>query len=249
MRIKLTVAYDGTDFHGWQFQPEQRTVEGDLNKALSELLKEEIQVTGASRTDAGVHAYGNVAVFDTESNIPPDRFAYALNTKLKDDVRIMKSEEVAPDFHPRYQCHNKTYEYHVCCSEIQIPTRRRYSAYTYKKPDVEKMREGAKYFVGRHDFASFQAAGSTITDTVRSIFFIDVLQDNEGIVIRVNGDGFLYNMVRIMAGTLINVGCGKILPEDCKGILEACDRKKAGPTAPACGLFLKEIFYDEPERS
>ncbi len=248
MRIKLTVAYDGTDFHGWQFQPEQRTVEGDLNKAVSEIVKKEIQVIGASRTDAGVHAYGNVAVFDTDSSIPPDKFAYALNTKLKEDVRIVKSEEVAPDFHPRYQCHNKTYEYHLYCSEIPVPTKRRYSAYTYKTPDVRKMKEGAEYLIGKHDFASFQAAGSTITDTVRTIYFIDIFQENEDIVIKVNGDGFLYNMVRIIAGTLINVGCGKIKPEYCKEILESCDRKKAGPTAPACGLFLREIFYDGSER-
>jgi tRNA pseudouridine38-40 synthase len=243
-RIKLTVAYDGTAFHGWQYQPNQRTIEGEVNLALSELIGEEIKVIGASRTDAGVHAYGNVAVFDTDCRIPGAKFAYALNSRLPSDIKIMSSEEVAPDFHPRYDCHNKTYEYHISTSLFMLPTKRLYATNVHCNLDVEKMNEAAKTFVGRHDFASFQAVGSTVEDTVRTIFFINVRKTEDEIVISVNGDGFLYNMVRIIAGTLINVGNGRLDSKDCQRILDGKDRTLAGPTAPACGLFLKEINYD-----
>ena len=242
-RIKLVVAYDGTNYHGWQFQPEEITVEGELNKALSSLLKREIKVIGASRTDAGVHAYGNVAVFDTDSSIPGNKFAYALNGLLPEDIRIISSCDAAEGFHPRYDCTDKTYEYRICRSEFMIPTKRLYAAHVCYKLDVEKMREAAKTFIGEHDFAAFCSAGSTVESTVRTVNSLEIIEEADDLIIRINGSGFLYNMVRIIAGTLIYAGSGKMSVEDCKKALESLNRELAGPTAPAKGLYLIEINY------
>ena len=241
-RIKLVIAYDGTNFHGWQYQPDARTVEGELNAALTGFLKTTIQVIGASRTDAGVHACGNVAIFDTESTVPGDRFGFAVNRNLPEDMKIVSSEEVAPDFHPRYDSHHKTYEYHIITGEI-FPTDRLYAWYVWEELDVDKMNEAAAYLVGKHDFSSFRAAGCVAKDSIRTIFDANVRRDGRQVIISITGDGFLYNMVRIIAGTLRNVGAGRIAPEKMKDIIEAADRKEAGPTAPPQGLFLKEIVY------
>ena len=242
-RIKLTVAYDGTDFHGWQIQPGVRTVEGELNKALSELTKEEIAVIGASRTDAGVHANGNVAVFDTESTIPPDRFMQALNTYLPQDVKIVSSCEVAGDFHPRKCDCVKTYEYRIHNSQIPDPLRVRYT-WDYPRPlDEKRMREAAQYLVGIHDFAGYASVHTQAETTVRTVYSIEVQRDGEEISVLVKGSGFLYNMVRIIAGTLTEVGCGNHEPEWVKLALDECDRTLGGPTAPPQGLTLKEIKY------
>ena len=242
-RIMLTVAYDGTDFHGWQVQPGVRTVEGELNKCLSELLGTEIQVIGASRTDAGVHAMGNLAVFDTEGNIPAEKFAYALNCKLPSDVKVQKSEEVAEDFHPR-KCNSvKTYEYHIDCGEFPMPINGRYAYYTYHNPNVELMREAAKYIVGEHDFKSFCSVHTQAETTVRTVYSVDVEQMGREIVIKVSGSGFLYNMVRIMAGTLIYVNNGRINADEIPDIIKSCDRTKAGITAIPDGLYLNKVYY------
>ena len=211
-RVKLVVAYDGTDFRGWQLQPKVRTVEGELNRALSGLLREEIQVTGASRTDSGVHALCNVAVFDTGSPIPPAKLSWALNQRLPEDVRVQDSCEVAADFHPRRCPSRKTYEYRILNSRFPLPTRRRYAHFTYVPLNVEKMRQAAAYLVGEHDFASFCAAASTAETTVRTIHALSVEREGEEILIRVCGSGFLYNMVRIVAGTLMEAGRGHIEP-------------------------------------
>ena len=243
-RVKLTVAYDGTAYHGWQFQPGQPTIEGVLNWALEDLLNEDTEVIGASRTDTGVHALGNVCIFDTESRIPGEKFAAALNARLPEDIRIMKSEECAPDFHPRYDAHDKVYEYRITRARIMPPTKRLYSTHIYYTLDVQRMREAASYLVGRHDFAAFCSAGSTVKDTVRTVIAVDVLEENEDIVIRVKGEGFLYNMVRIIAGTLINVGSGRMKPGAVKNAVLGASRELAGPTAPAQGLTLMEINYD-----
>lgn len=242
-RIKLVVAYDGTAFHGWQYQPNERTVEGELNKALSEFLKAQIEVVGASRTDAGVHAYGNVAVFDTDSTVPGDRFSFAINRSLPEDLKIARSEEVDLQFHPRYDCHNKTYEYHIITGEV-FPTDRLYAWYTWEEQDVEKMNKAAAYLIGKHDFSSFRAAGCVAKDSIRTIYDANVRREGKEVIISVTGDGFLYNMVRIIAGTLQKVGSGRINPEEMKTIIEAMDRNAAGPTAPPQGLFLKEIVYE-----
>lgn len=239
-RMKLTVAYDGTDFHGWQLQPGVRTVEGDLNRALSMLLGEEIQVIGASRTDSGVHALCNVAVFDTKTLIPAEKLPYALNQRLPEDIRIREAKEVALDFHPRRCQSRKTYEYRILNSRFPLPTKRLYSHFTYVPLDIKKMSEAATYLVGEHDFASFCAAASTAETTVRTVYKVEVNREGEEILIRVCGSGFLYNMVRIIAGTLMEVGRGHIEPSQMERILGAKNRQAAGPTAPACGLTLVE---------
>lgn len=237
-RFMLTVAYDGTAYSGFQVQKSSRTIEGELNRCLSSLLGEDIHVIGASRTDAGVHAKCNKAVFDSETAIPPRKLAYALNQRLSEDIRIQKSEQVSDDFHPRHCESRKTYEYRITVGEFPIPTKRLYSSHCYYSLDIDRMQEAAAYLEGKHDFKSFCAAAAVVESTVRTIYFVAVEKQEEEIVIRVCGNGFLYNMVRIIAGTLMEAGRGKWPPEKMREILEEKDRKAAGPTAPACGLTL-----------
>lgn len=244
-RIRVRVAYDGTAYCGWQVQPEVPTIEGELNQAISRLTKEEIIVIGASRTDAGVHAKGNVAVFDTESTIPADRFAYALNPLLPEDIVVVASDEVAADWHPRHCDTEKTYEYKILNSKFPDPMRRRDTYHVSFDLDLEKMREAAGYLKGEHDFKSFCNVHTQVEDTVRTIYDLEVEKEEELITIRVRGNGFLYNMVRILAGTLIGVGRGAIDPKQIPAIIEAKDRQKAGMTVPPQGLRLVEIDYLE----
>ena len=242
-RIMLRVAYDGTDFSGWQVQNEMRTVEGELNKAISELTGETIEVIGASRTDSGVHSKGNVAVFDTESTIPAEKFMYAVNSLLPEDVTVTGSKEVDGDFHPRHCKSIKTYEYRIYTSRINNPLKRRYAYRFPTELDVEKMDEAAKYLIGEHDFKSFCCVRTQAETTVREIYSADVFRDDEDIVIRVMGAGFLYNMVRIIAGSLTDVGSGKYEPVHIKEVLEGTDRTLAGPTAEPQGLTLMNIEF------
>lgn len=243
-RVKLVVAYDGTNYHGWQVQDNGITIEEVLNRTISELVQEDIKVIGASRTDAGVHACGNVAVFDTESRIPGDKFSFALNQRLPDDIRIQESCEVDADFHPRYADTVKTYEYNILNRRFELPTKRLYAAFCYYPMDIERMNQAAAYLVGEHDFKSFCSAGAQVQTTVRTIYAVNVTKEDDMVHIRITGNGFLYNMVRIIAGTLMQVGTGLMEPEQVKGILEARDRSKAGPTAVAKGLTLVEIRYE-----
>ena len=263
MRILLTVAYDGTAYHGWQLQAhEEKTIEGVLNEKLSELTGEDITVIGASRTDAGVHAKGNLCVFDTSSTIPPDRFVPALNSILPPDIRIMASRQTEDDFHPRHVKTRKTYCYRLYHGEICPPMERLYRHHIYGPVDTEAMSRAAGFFIGEHDFASFCAAGSQAETTVRTIYDVRVdvtpagnttpavtntmtpaVSADEYIDISITGNGFLYNMIRIIAGTLLEVGRGRIAPEDIPGIIEACDRSKSGPTLPACGLCLEKYDF------
>lgn len=282
-RIKLIVAYEGTHYCGWQVQPNGETIEGVLNRTLSELTGEDIMVIGASRTDAGVHALGNVAVFDTESRIPADKFGYALNARLPEDISIQDSCEVPLDFHPRKCVSTKTYEYRILNRRFPLPLKRNTYYFYYRPLDVESMRKAAAYLVGEHDFKSFCSIHTQAQTTVRTIYNIEIEQhpvkdnpvsggyydsgdvrmrhqadytdsapeypqDIDGggsrIVIRISGSGFLYNMVRIIAGTLIEVGCGKYGPERVKEMLESQDRQAAGPTAPPQGLRLVRIVYE-----
>lgn len=238
-RVKLVVAYDGTNYCGWQLQPNGITIEEVLNKALSDLLREPVAVIGASRTDSGVHARGNVAVFDTESRIPGDKICFALNQRLPEDIRIQTSEEVPPDWHPRKQNCKKTYEYKILNRKIDMPVGRLYAHFCYFDLDLEKMRQAASYLVGEHDFKSFCTVRTQAEETVRTIYSLTLKKDEEGLItMRISGNGFLYNMVRIIAGTLMEVGQGKREPESMRDILEAADRAAAGPTAPAHGLTL-----------
>ena len=243
-RIKLIVAYDGTEYSGWQIQPEAPTIEMYLDKAIRELTGENVHVTGASRTDAGVHAYGNVAVFDTESTIPGDRFTFALNRFLPDSIVIQDSWEVSGDFHPRHCNTRKTYEYRILNTAIPLPQKRNFTWHVAGSIDIEKMKEAAAYIVGEHDFKSFCQTGAQVESTVRTIYSVEVEEQGENdLVIRVCGNGFLYNMVRIIAGTLLDIGQGKRDPMDIFTILEAKDRSAAGPTAPAHGLTLMKYEF------
>lgn len=243
-RVKLTIAYDGTNYCGWQIQPNGITIEEVVNKALRKLTGENITVIGASRTDSGVHAMGNVAVFDTETTIPSDRIAMAINRILPEDIVVVKSEEVALDFHPRYCDCEKTYEYHIVNTRTLIPTKRLTNYFVSYELDIDKMREGAAYLLGEHDFASFCNIKTDVENTVRTVKELEILKNNEEITIRISGNGFLYNMVRIIVGTLIRVGRGFYQPEQVKEILEAKNRKAAGVTAPPHGLMLMEIRYN-----
>jgi len=264
MRIMLMVAYDGTNYHGWQIQPEATTIEGQLNKALSELTAEEISVIGASRTDAGVHSLGTVAVFDTNATIPPESYVKALNGKLPWDIRVIEACQVSEDFHPRHCDSKKTYCYHIYHGDILMPQDRLYNFHYYGKLDIEAMQNAAAYFVGEHDFAGFCAVGSQAETTIRTIYdcHIDIrkpvngllvgnntLSSEEGfgpeyIEIRITGSGFLYNMVRIIAGTLLEVGRGHIKSEDMDQIIMSCNRAEAGPTLPPMGLFLEKYEFE-----
>lgn len=244
MRIKLIVAYDGTNYKGWQVQPNGITIEEVLNKKLTELLGEEITVAGASRTDSGVHSLGNVAVFDTNTRMPAEKISFALNQRLPEDIVVQDSCEVPEDWHPRYQNSRKTYEYRILNRTFRMPSRR-FDTYFYHHPlDVEKMQKAASYLVGEHDFKSFCAIGAQVKTTVRTVYACDVLKNGEIITIRVTGNGFLYNMVRIIAGTLIQVGGGALPPERILEILAAQDRSAAGPTAPAQGLTMMGIEFE-----
>ena len=242
-RVKLTIAYDGTNYCGWQVQPNGITIEEVLNKALKKLTGEDICIIGASRTDSGVHALGNVAEFDTETTIPSEKIAMALNQRIPEDIVVVKSEEVAPTFHPRYCDCSKTYEYHIMNTRIPIPTKRLTNYFVSYKLDLDNMRRAAEYLIGEHDFVSFCNIRTDVENTVRTITELEILQEGTEITIRISGNGFLYNMVRIIVGTLIRVGRGYYEPEKVKEILEAKDRKAAGVTVPAHGLILKEIQY------
>ena len=246
-RIKLTVAYDGTNYCGWQIQPNGVTIEEVLNRAICKLTGEDIAVIGASRTDSGVHALGHVAVFDTKSSIPADRFSYALNQRLPKDIVVVKSEEVPADWHPRYQNTLKTYEYHIINTRIPIPTKRLYNYFVSFDLDVDKMREGAQYLLGEHDFAAFCCIRTNAKTTVRTITDLLIEQNKDEITIRVTGNGFLYNMVRIIAGVLVRVGRGFYGPEMVEELLEGKERRKEAVTAPPEGLCLMEIRYEADE--
>ena len=245
-RVLLRVAYDGTNYHGWQVQPGAVTIEQVLNEKLTELLGEPIEVIGASRTDSGVHAMGNVAVFDTEHRMPADKICFALNQRLPEDIRVQTSEEVTAEWHPRKANCTKTYEYKVLNRKISMPLERLYTHFCHFDLDLDQMRQAAKLLTGEHDYKSFCNVRTQVLDTVRTVYSIDIEKDsNDVITIRVRGNGFLYNMVRILAGTLMAVGMGQRKPEEMPDILAACDRAAAGPTAPAKGLMLVGMEYQD----
>lgn len=243
MRVKLIVAYDGTNYCGWQIQNNGITIEEVLNRELSRLLDEEIVVIGASRTDSGVHAIGNVAVFDTQTRIPAEKISFALNQRLPEDIRITDSCKVEDDFHPRFCDTIKTYQYNIWNARFPNPMVRLYSKFCYYRLDVEKMQKAADYLVGEHDFKSFCSARTQVENTVRTVTEISFSKQGDMVTMTIKGTGFLYNMVRIIMGTLLKVGMGMYPPEQVKDILEACDRAKAGPKAEACGLTLVGIEY------
>ena len=244
-RVRMVVSYDGTAYRGWQLQPNGITIEEVLNRELTALLKEPISVIGASRTDSGVHARGNIAVFDTENRMPADKICFALNQRLPEDIRVQRSEEVPADWHPRKANCTKTYEYKVLNRKISMPLERLYAHFCYFNLDLDKMREAAAYLVGEHDFKSFCTVRTQAEETVRTIYSLDITKQEDMITIRISGSGFLYNMVRIIAGTLLEVGMGAYPPEHMEEILDARDSQVAGRTAPARGLTLVSMEYQK----
>ncbi len=243
MRVKLVVAYEGTNYCGWQIQPNGITIEQVLNETLSSLLGEEITVTGASRTDAGVHSLGNVAVFETHTKMPAEKISFALNQRLPEDIVVQESCQVPEDFHPRFSKSRKTYEYRILNCRFRQPLERRTSYFYHYPLDVSAMQKAAAYLVGEHDFTSFASVHAQTNTYVRTIYALDVVREGDMIRIRVQGNGFLYNMVRIIAGTLIQVGAGIKKPEDMESILAGKNRELAGPTAPAHGLTMIGLEY------
>ena len=254
--ILLKIAYDGSGFHGWQKQPGVRTVQGELEEKLDAVLRSPVTLEGTSRTDAGVHALGQCATLRGDFGIPTERIPIAVNNLLS-DVCILSAEEKPDGFHARFDAVAKTYAYRFAVKPQNEIFLRNYACLLAKSPNIDNMSEAASYMAGTHDFACFQAAGGTEREsTVRTIFRISITagtgKDPAGacydtVEAEVTGDGFLYNMVRIIAGTLIEAGSGKIAPKDIAGIIAAKDRAKAGPTAPAEGLYLKKVYYDHEE--
>ena len=252
--LLLTIEFDGSEFSGWQRQPERRTVQGELERVLSKVCGVPIQINGTSRTDAGVHALGQRASFVLESGIPTDKVKLAANNILAGgknlasqvgDVRILQVEEMPEDFHARFDSKGKKYRYIIDNGEDQNIFRRKYCYQIQKPLDVDAMKEAAKHIVGTHDFASFQSAGGQERETtVRTVFGLDVFRNGQDVVIEIAGDGFLYNMVRIITGTLVEVGLGKRKAEDLVEIIKSADRTKAGHKAPAEGLYLVEVYYE-----
>lgn len=249
-RVKMIVSYDGTNYCGWQMQPNGTSIEEILNRHLSELLREEIIVIGASRTDSGVHALGNVAVFDTHTRIPAEKIALALNQRLPADIVIQSSCEVPLTYHPRKCNTRKIYEYRILNRRIPLPAERFNSLFYYMPLNVEHMKQAAAYLIGEHDFVSFCSTRNQAEDTVRTIYSLDIDRQEDMIRIRICGNGFLYNMVRIIVGTLLRVGTGLYTPEHVEEILHGRDRALAGPKVPPEGLTLVAIVPEdtlEPE--
>lgn len=246
-RIKATVSYDGTNFSGYQSQPGMRTVQSDIDKALRKLHKDDSVYSVASgRTDAGVHAYGQVIHFDTPLSITEGKWVTALNVLLPKDIRVLDAVAVSEAFHARYSATGKTYQYRWTRTPIQSPFERNYAVHLGRwNPDAARMREGAARLLGTHDFTSFCSSKTATSSKVRTIRKLEVEEHGDQLIMTIEGDGFLYNMVRTIAGVLYAVGIGWDEPHQVTEILEARDRKRAGKTAPAHGLYLMEVTYGE----
>jgi tRNA pseudouridine38-40 synthase len=241
--IKIVVEYDGTDFHGFQRQSGDRTVQEELETAASQVLKEPTMILGAGRTDAGVHAREQVCVFCTTNRIPIDRVPLALNSVLPKDVGVKSAQEVSAEFHPRYDAVSRVYRYTIDNRRIPSVLLRRFAHHVRERLDVKAMQQAANVLVGTHDFSSFQASGSEMGGAVRNMHAIRVRREGGIVTITLEANAFLYRMVRNVVGTLIPVGRGDITPEDVKRILDARDRAQAGPTAPPHGLCLVKVKY------
>lgn len=249
MKYLLCLSYDGTAYHGWQVQNNCVTVQGVITDIAKKIFGVTCMITGCSRTDSGVHAVNYMATLEPCGNeyphIPSNKLLLALNSNLPDDIAVNDVKTVSDSFHARYDVKSKEYLYRIYDHSIKDPFEHGRS-YAYCRPlDVEKMKEAAKYFVGTHDFSSFMSSGSDITDTVRTVYSVSIERKNRIVEIRIRGNGFLYNMVRIIVGTLIEVSKGAIEIEDIPGIIESCNRSNSGMTVPACGLYLENVDYDK----
>lgn len=243
--IKLTIEYEGKDYNGWQKQPNHLNIQGEIERAIQNVTGQEVELIGSGRTDSGVHAFGQVANFKIDSDFPIEKMATAINSQLKKTIRILKAEEVPLDFHSRYHCHQKTYGYFIDNSEQGTAIYRNITYHISQPLNVEAMQKSVNYLVGEHDFSSFKSSGTSSKSSVRTIYSAQVVKEQERVVIVLTGNGFLYNMVRIISGTLVEVGLGNIKPEQVKNILEAKDRQQAGKTLPAQGLFLMNVEYED----
>ncbi len=243
MRVAFIVEYDGTDYAGWQIQKNDITVQQKIEEALLTLNKGHITVTGAGRTDSGVHAKGQCGHFDIDTDIPAEKFTFILNTRLPKDIRIKKTWEASEDFHSRFSAKGKRYIYRIFNAPYSSALMGRFTMHVPENLDIVKMQQAAQFIVGTHDFKAFCAQGSSVKTTVRTVSKVEVKKENELIEITVEGTGFLYNMVRIIAGTLIEVGKNKKTPEMVQEIIEGKTRKEAGMTADAQGLTMDEVFY------
>lgn len=241
--IKLILEYDGSNYCGWQRQKNAISVQQKLEEIIGKLIKEDIELIGCSRTDSGVHAKAYVANFFTNATIPGDKFKYAINNKLPEDIVIINSEEVSEDFHARYSCKGKTYSYTILNRENPCAINRKYLYHVKRNLDVDKMIEASKFFIGTHDFSAFKSPGSSVKTSVRTVTELNIYKSDDRIKLFISADGFLYNMVRIIVGTLLRVGTGKINPEDIEKIIYLKDRKSAGKVVPASGLCLEKVFY------
>ena len=242
--IKIIIEYDGKKFGGWQKQPTKLNIQGEIEKVIGEITGEEVELNASGRTDAGVHSLGQTANFKTESNIPIEKFAIAINSKLKKSIVIKSAEEVDERFHSRYSVKSKRYRYTINNSEMGTALFRDMEYHFPIKLDVEKMQIAAKYFEGEHDFKAFKASGTSSKSSVRTIYKAEVIKNEDKIYIELTGSGFLYNMVRIISGTLIEVGTGKILPEEITEIINSGERERAGKTLPPQGLYLVKVEYE-----
>ena len=242
--IKLTIEYDGKDFNGWQRQPDKLNIQGEIEKAIKEITGENIDLVASGRTDAGVHSLGQIANFKTSSKLPVEKIPIAINTKLKRSIRILRAEEVEEEFHSRYSCKKKTYRYIINNSKNGTAIYRNLQYNFSEKLDEAKMNEAIKCFIGEYDFKAFKASGTSSKSSVRTIYSGSVIRKDDLVIIQITGNGFLYNMVRIIAGTLVEVGVGKLKPIDIKKIIESKDRQNAGKTLPPQGLYLVNVSYE-----
>lgn len=242
--IKLTIEYDGKDFNGWQKQPNKLNIQGTIEKAIEQITGEQVELNASGRTDAGVHALGQVANFKTNSNLPIEKWPLALNANLKKSIVIKSAEEVDERFHSRLTCKRKTYRYVINNSKYGTAIYRNLETHIPQKLNIEKMKKAVKFFEGEHDFKAFKASGTSSKSSVRTIYNAEVIEaKNDRIYIELTGSGFLYNMVRIIAGTLVEVGFGKVEPEEIQNIIQSKDRSNAGKTLPPQGLYLLKVEY------
>ena len=242
-KIKLTLEYDGTRYAGWQIQQNAGTIQQRVEEALEQVLQEKVRVHGAGRTDAGVHALGQVAHFETRSALPLRNIRDGANTYLPPDIVILRAEEVDPAFHARYNARSKVYYYRVLLRDVRSPLKLHRVCRIAGPLKIEEMRTAARNLVGKHDFSAFTASGSSVRDTVRTLSRLEISREEDFITFEFEADGFLYKMVRNIVGTLLEVGKGKMAAHEVREILDSRDRKGAGPTAPACGLYLHRVRY------
>lgn len=242
--IKLTIEYDGRDFNGWQKQPTKLNIQGEIERAIEIVTGEKVDLIASGRTDAGVHSLGQIANFKTDSKLPTEKFPVALNSKLKKSIRIQKAEEMDEKFHARYNCKQKTYRYIINNSKEGSAIYRNLEYHIPIKLDIKAMKEAIKHFEGEHDFKGFKASGTSSKSSIRKIYKAEIKEDGERIIIELTGNGFLYNMVRIIAGTIVDVGLGKIKPDEIPEIIKSKDRTRAGKTLPPYALYLVKVEYE-----